>query len=53
MGNSNPDVITTLLDSGANPKAKNNDGKMAIDYAKNNSKLRNTVALRRLEEVSR
>jgi len=51
--NTNPDVITTLLELGADPKMKNSFGEMAIDYAKNNKALKNTEALRRLEELSK
>jgi ankyrin repeat protein len=51
--NSNPEVITTLLELGADPKEKNNSGRMAIYYAKKNAKLKNTEALRKLEEMSR
>lgn len=53
-----PEVaVTTLLDSGANPKAKDNSGKMAIDYARTNKNPNKTLqgsdALRKLEEMSR
>ena len=52
--NTNPEaIITTLLQHGADPRIKDNTGKMAIDYARNNEKLKNTEALRRLEEVSK
>ena len=47
-----PEVITTLMDSGADPKAKDKDGKMAIDYAKKNKGLEKSDALRKLEEAS-
>ena len=49
----NPGVITTLLELGADPKMKDFFDKMAIDYAKNNKALKNTEALRKLEEVSK
>ena len=51
--NPNPKVIITLLNLGVNPKAKDIDGLMAIDHAKENEKLKNTEALKRLEEASR
>jgi len=51
--NANPDVIIALLELGANPKAKDDSGRMAIDLARKNEKLKNTEALRRLEEASR
>ena len=49
----NPDEILTLLELGADPKIKNDSGKMAIDLAKGNMKLWNTEALRKLEEASK
>jgi len=48
-----PEVITTLLDLGANPKIIDKAGKLAISHARQNRRLGNTEALRRLEEVSR
>jgi len=51
--NTNPEFITTLLELGADPKMKDYFGEMAIDYAKNNKALKNTEALRRLEELSK
>jgi len=49
---SNPEVITTLMKLGANPRAKDNSGRMAVDYAWGNEKLRNTEAFRELSRVS-
>jgi ankyrin repeat protein len=50
----NPEaIITTLLQLGADPKIKDNTGKTAIDYARNNEKLKNTEVLQKLEEVSK
>ena len=46
-------LIMILLDAGADPKAKDVSGKMAIDYARENPSLKDTDALKRLEEVSR
>ena len=48
--NSNPEVLTALLDAGADAKAKNNEGKTALDYARMNEKLKDTGALKLLEE---
>ena len=42
--NKNPDVITTLLNAGADAKAKSNEGKTAFDYAQNNPKIKGTKA---------
>jgi ankyrin repeat protein len=50
---SDPQVITTLLQFGADPKMVDSNGVKAINYAKDNRNLRNTETLRRLEEVSR
>jgi len=51
--NPNPEVITRLLEFGAEPKARNRWGEMAIDIAKKNESLKDTDALRKLEKVSR
>ena len=48
--NSNPNVIITLLSFKADPKVRDNSGKMAIDYAKANKALENTDVLRELEK---
>jgi len=48
-----PEVITTILKLGGDPKVKDNEGKMAIDYARENPRLQNTEALRQLEQASR
>ena len=52
ISNSNPEVITAFLSLGADPQLKDNSGKMAIDYARNNEKLRDTDVLKKLEEAS-
>ena len=36
---SSPEIVQALLDKGADPLARNKDGKMAIDYAKKNKML--------------
>ena len=51
--NPNPDVIVILLNAGANAKLKNNSGMRAIDYARENPKLKGTQALKMLEAASR
>ena len=50
--NNNPEVVTTLLELGADPTMKNADGKTAIEFAAANKKLKNTDALKKLEELS-
>ena len=49
--------ILDAIKKGANVNAKNNDGwtplKMAIDYARNNPRLKGSDALKRLEELSK
>jgi ankyrin repeat protein len=49
---STPEVITTLLQLGADLKIKNNSGKIALDYAKENYRLRNTDAFWKLNDAS-
>jgi ankyrin repeat protein len=51
--NSTPEAITVLLGFGADPKAKDTSGKMALDYARENEKLKDTDVFRELEKVSR
>ena len=48
--NSNLATLTALLDAGADAKAKNNEGKTALDCARKNEKLKDTPALKLLEE---
>ena len=50
--NPNPEFVTTLLKLGANPSLKDKFGKMAIDYAKENEKIKNSPAIRKLEDAS-
>jgi ankyrin repeat protein len=50
--NPNPDVITALLDLGANPKVYDIYGTMPMDLARTNRELENTEALRKLEEMT-
>ncbi|HQJ23369.1 MAG TPA: ankyrin repeat domain-containing protein, partial [Rectinema sp.] len=42
--NDNSDVITTLLNAGADAKAKSIEGKTAFDYAQNNPTIKGTKA---------
>ena len=48
--NPNPEVLTVLLEAGADAKAKSNEGKTALDYARENEALKGTQALKLLEE---
>ena len=50
--NPHPKALTALLEAGADAKAKDSKGKTALDYAKDNEKLKDTGALRLLEEKS-
>ena len=49
--NQNPEIITTLLKHGADAKAKSNEGKTALDYAKDNPKIYQTEAYWELNQV--
>jgi ankyrin repeat protein len=42
--NSNPDVIKTLLEAGADPLLKSNKGATALDYLRCNKKMKNSKA---------
>jgi ankyrin repeat protein len=46
-------LIPAFLKAGADAKAKSNEGKTALDYAKANEKLKDTDALKQLEEASK
>ena len=48
--NPNPKALTALLEAGADAKTKNNEDKTALDYARMNEKLKDTPALKLLEE---
>lgn len=48
-----PETIELLLNSGAEPKLRNNKGRKVIDFAINNRKLRDTEIFKRLEAESR
>ena len=49
--NGNPAVVITLLDAGADPKAKTTDGKTTFDLAQENDKLKGTDAYWRLNDL--
>ncbi|MCR4818217.1 MAG: ankyrin repeat domain-containing protein [Fretibacterium sp.] len=51
-GSTNPENIIALLEAGADAKIKDRWGKRAIDYARENSSLKGTKALKMLEEAS-
>ena len=49
----NPEVITILLNAGADAKAKDHDGNTALSYTDINDNIAGTDALRQLEEASK
>ena len=51
--NVNAEVLNVLIQAGADAKAKDKNGKTALDYAKGNANIRNSDALRLLEEKDR
>ena len=46
----NPEVLTVLIEAGADAKAKDKEGKTALDHARENEKLKDSGALKLLEE---
>ena len=48
--NPEPSVVATLIKGGADPNARDNDGKTPFDYAKDNEVLRGTDVYWRLNE---
>jgi ankyrin repeat protein len=50
--NTNPEVVTLLLKSGADAKAKDQNGKTALECAQINAKLKGTDVYQRLLETS-
>ena len=50
--NSNPEVISLLLNNGADAHAKDKDGKRAIDYASENESIKGTKAYWELNDAS-
>ena len=49
--NKNPAVAAALLEAGANPRAKANNGKMPIDYAMDNEALKGSKVYWRLNDA--
>jgi ankyrin repeat protein len=49
---STPEIVTLLLEKGADALAKDEDGKKAIDYAKENDQLKDTKAYWKLHDQS-
>ena len=47
-----PEAVNLLLDSGADASIRNSSGARALDYARNNAKLKASEALRRLTELT-
>lgn len=53
LGGGNPEVIMMLLNAGANVQAKDKMGQTAVYYARYNTNLKGTDALKKLEEASK
>lgn len=51
--NHDPEVVSMLLKAGVDAKVKNKEGKTALDYAQGNDSLKDTDALKILEEASK
>ena len=49
--NQNPEVVTILLKSGADGKLKDNEGKTAFYYAKDNENIKGTAAYWELNDA--
>ena len=49
--NPSPEVITVLVDAGADAKARDSDGKTAFDYAEKNEKLKGTKQYQDLKDA--
>ena len=47
-----PEMISLLLDAGAEPKTRGHEGERAIDYARRNKHYQGTDVLKKLEEMS-
>ena len=47
------EIVDVLIEAGAYVNARDKNGKKAVDYARNNPKLKGTSALKRLEKLSR
>ena len=51
LQNNNPAVVAALLEAGANPRAKANNGKILIDYAMDNEALKGSKVYWRLNDA--
>ena len=51
LKNENPAVVEALLDGGADPKARSEDGRLPFDFAKSNEALKGTDVYWRLNEA--
>ena len=49
--NENPDIITILIESGADGKMTDSEGKTAFDYSKDNENLKDTNAYSQLSDA--
>ena len=49
----NTETVNALIDAGSYVKHKDKSGRMAVDYARQNDKLKDTDVLQRLEELSK
>jgi len=50
---SDEDIVNALLDFGADTRARDGNGKTALDYARTNPGLKGTIVLRRLERLTK
>lgn len=50
---SNSDTVKALIEACSDVKQKDKSGRTALDYARENEKLKGTDALKKLEELSR
>ena len=48
----NPQVVTALINAGANVNAKDSDGKNALYYARSNQKISGTPEMSQLEKMT-
>ena len=51
MHNREPSVVETLVEAGADPADRDEDGKTPFDYMEDNEALRGTDVYRRLNEA--
>lgn len=49
---SNPEVISVLIEKGADTQVKDKDGKRAIDHASKNKNIKDTKAYQELNDAS-